>query len=177
MKCTGILFLVLVGTFPGAARAQSFQLSLGAGAAFPTGNFRGTDRAGWLGSAAVSLGSGESGLGFRLEGMYGETGHKAPNTGKTRLLGGMGDIVFQIPGAGASVKPYLVSGAGVFRVRSDLAPSGTSRATGFTWEIGAGLAFPLGPANLFVEWRYLTILNQGSHTSCFPLSAGFLLGW
>jgi hypothetical protein len=158
---------------PSVAPAQTLEVS--AGTAMPTGGFRATDRVGWLGMAALGGGSGASGFGGRLEALYGQNDRKAPNVGRTRLVGAMGTIVWQIPGSGGTIKPFVLLGAGGLRVRRDLSPSGRSSRTGFTLGAGAGLTFPVGPLNFVLEGRYLTLRGSGGHLNFFPLSAGLIL--
>jgi hypothetical protein len=50
--------------------------------------------------------------------------------------------------------------------------SGYSAVTRLGTNLGAGMQWGLGPANLFVEGRYVTVLTKDRHTSYWPMLLG-----
>ena len=150
--------------------AQSVQLSVGGGAAVPTGKLRDTEKSGWLGQVVVTYGIGESPVGFRIDGVYTELTHKSGAPGKTKVRGVTGDLVLQV--AGETMKPYLLASVGVYRVSVDSGQAVPLGVTRLALGLGGGLSFGIGSASLFLEGRFMTVATSGSHTKFFPLTAG-----
>ena len=150
--------------------AQSVQLSVGAGAAVPTGKLRDAEKSGWLGQVIITYGIGESPVGLRLDGVYTELTHKSGAVGKTKVGGVTGDLVVRV--AGETMKPYLLASAGVYRVNADSGQATPLAVTRLALGRGGGLSFGIGSASLFIEGRFMTVATSGSHTKFFPLTAG-----
>jgi opacity protein-like surface antigen len=134
-----------------------------------------------------------SGLGVRPELLFGWTeAATQPARGRSRILGVAVNGTYTLARS-SPVRPYLLSGLGVFSTRSPqtsaalvnpVPPSlAAQQATSFRNDIdvgltaGAGLEFDLGPVRLFGEFRYL--LTDQPRANGFggmlPLTAGLRL--
>ncbi len=163
------LTLALVAGGAGADHlaAQGPHFSLGGGITVPAGGYGTADGAGWhlLGAALAPL-SGS--LALRVDAMYGRTPRQGLETGPS--------IVWRLPRAEPTLRPYLLTGLGIYNVGVVRAGVPSTSRTGVAWSGGAGLAFlGLGPALAFVEARFITIRTSGGATNLFPISAGFVL--
>jgi hypothetical protein len=175
-----ILWLVLAlvaARGPGAARldAQGPRFSVGGGVTVPAGGYGTADGAGWhlLGAAFARL---SAPLGLRVDALYGRTPRQGLETGHTWLWGGSASVVWRLPRAQPTLRPYLLTGLGIYNVGVVRAGVPSTSRTGVAWSGGGGLSLlGLGPALGFVEARFITIRTSGGATNLFPISAGFVL--
>jgi hypothetical protein len=108
--------------------------------------------------------------------MYGRTPRQGLETGHTWLWGGTASIVWRLPRAEPTLRPYLLTGLGIYNVGVVRAGVPSTSRTGVAWSGGGGLALlGLGPALAFVEARFITIRTSGGATNLFPISAGLVL--
>jgi hypothetical protein len=107
----------------------------------------------------------------RVDGMYAQTSHKSPVTGKTKLAGGTADLVWHFPTAVPGLKPYLIAGGGLFSYN----PGGGS-TTKVTWGGGVGTSIGFGPIHGFAEARYLTVQLSGASIKFAPVTVGLSFG-
>jgi hypothetical protein len=151
--------LVLTLTALVAARpaaAQVVRIGIGAGVIAPAGNAAISDNAGWhvLGKVAVDVPL--SPLSVRVDGLYGQTSHPGGVAGHTSIGGGLASLVWHIPTEAPGVKPYVLAGAGLYRVKPD-----TAAVTRFAFGVGGGVAFGHAPLHFSVEGRYLSVRANG----------------
>ena len=108
-----VLQLALALTVASVARvvtvaAQSARFGLGGGLIAPLSTYKDDDKAGWLAGANVEFAIPLSPVGVRVDGLYGETKHRdiggSPVDGKTRLIGGLASVVWNIPASAPIVK-------------------------------------------------------------------------
>jgi len=176
MKTRTLSLIVAVLTAAGGSRlaAQGPRFSLGGGLTLPGGGYGTADGPGWhvLGVATRPLSVPHMGL--RVDAMYGRTPREGLETGHTTLVGGTAGIVWRLPGDGPNVRPYLITGLGMYGVSVTRAGLASTSRTGIAWSGGGGLSLVgVGPALGFVEARFITIRTSGGATNLFPLSAGF----
>src|SRR5206468_2883414 len=72
---------------------------------------------------------------------------------------------------------YLLGGLGVYNVKLALTSGGVtadSSETKFSWNVGAGLSFAVGSADVFLESRYVDVAKsfEAAKTSFIPITAG-----
>jgi hypothetical protein len=151
--------LVLTLTALGAARpatAQALRVGIGAGVIAPAGNAAISDNAGWhvLGKVAVDVPL--SPVSVRVDGLYGQTSHPGGVAGHTSIGGALASLVWHLPTDAPEVKPYLLAGAGIYRVKPD-----TVAITRFAFGVGGGVAFGHAPLHFSVEGRYLSVRASG----------------
>jgi opacity protein-like surface antigen len=187
--------------FASAARAQGnrpVQFGISGGADFPVSDQSDVYKTGWNGSALLAFNFGASPFGMRLDGSYHELKTKddlAPffsGNGKTRIIDGTFDVV--IGPKNMSVEPYFIGGGGAYDLRFEGQDITTGNAfshstTRFGWNVGGGIAFPLGSpeksSRFFIEARYTSISvnvdefsnsihTGGSRFTFVPVNIGFV---
>lgn len=154
--------------------AQSIWV--GAGPTFPTGDYGNYAKTGWMGSAGVGFGLGQSGkLSLAFEGLFGSNSHSDFEGDKTTLYGGMAGLTYQL---GNVAKPHLyVFGSGgllVHKYSSDEFPEFEDSDSKFAYEFGVGLDIPLGGLGLWVDARYLARAESDA-TAAIPIMAGIYI--
>jgi hypothetical protein len=177
---TRILWLLLAlvaarGAGAAHLEAQGPRFSVGGGVTVPAGGYGTNDGAGWhlLGAALARL---SVPLGLRIDAMYGRTPRQGLETGHTWLWGGSASIVWRLPRAEPTLRPYVLTGLGIYGVGVVRAGIPSTSRTGVAWSGGGGLSLlGLGPAIGFVEARFITIRTSGGATNLVPISAGLVL--
>src|SRR5213079_2952502 len=110
-----------VGRAGGDDGGSKRSFRLGGGLIAPLSTYKDDDKAGWLAGANVEFAIPLSPVGVRVDGLYGETKHKdiggSPVDGKTRLIGGLASVVWNIPVPAPIVKPYVLAGGGLYNVK------------------------------------------------------------
>jgi len=161
--------LLLLGA--AVAQGQNAHFGLGGGLIVPTGDYNTVDKTGWHVLGKVDIGIPMSPIGVRIDGMYGQTSHRSPLTGNTKLAGGTADAVWHIPTMVPGFKPYLLAGVGMFNWN----PGGGSE-TKFTWGGGIGTSIGVGPMHGFAEGRYMSIQASGGSLKFLPVTVGLSFG-
>lgn len=176
LKLTIALAVVSVASVATVA-AQSATFGLGGGLILPMSNYKNADKIGWHALAKVDIGIPLSPVSVRLDALYGQTTHKdvgvTPVDGKTRLIGGLANLVYTIPLPAPMVKPYLLGGAGIYNLKTTIPSASVDTSqTKFTWDLGLGASF----GAFFVEARYVSIQVSGGSIRFIPVTAGFSFG-
>jgi hypothetical protein len=165
------------------AAAQGVHFGLGGGLIAPLSDYKNVDKMGWHAALSANFAIPLSPVGIRVDGLYGQTSHKDIGTtavaGKSRLIGGLVNVVYKIPVPAPVVKPYLLAGGGIYNLKitvtNSVPPVDTSE-TKFTWDFGGGVSFGAGPANFFAEIRYVSIQESGGSTKFVPITFGVAFG-
>ena len=178
MKARTLSLMLAVLSAAGVSRlaAQGLRFSLGGGLTVPAGGYGTADGAGWhvLGVAQQRLSIRHMGL--RVDAMYGRTPREGLETGHTTLVGGTASVVWRLPRDGPALRPYLLTGLGIYGVSVTRAGLASTSRTGIAWSGGGGLSlFGVGPALGFVEARFITIRTSRGATNLLPISAGLAL--
>ena len=161
--------------------AQGVRLGLGGGLISPLSDYKDVDKVGWHATVNATFAIPLSPVGIRVDGLYGQTSPKdigtTPVDGKTKLIGGLANVVYKIPVPAPMVKPYLLGGVGVYNQKVTI-PSASfdTSETKFAWDLGGGASFGAGPASFFVEIRYVSIQESGGSTKFVPITAGVTFG-
>ena len=198
-KIAGILAAILVASaVPAFAQGtRPVQFGLSGGADFPVADQRDVYKTGWNGTALLAFNFPRSPVGLRIDGSYHELKTKDQldafflGSGKTRIIDGTLDLVVGMRGHYA-VEPYFIGGGGAYDLRfrgQDITTGDafSQSTTRFGWNVGGGLAFPLGPGGqrFFVEARYTSISisadrfsnsihTGGSRFTLVPVNIGIL---
>jgi len=157
--------------------AQRARFGVGGGLIAPLSDYKDGDKAGWQVAANVEFAIPLSPVGIRVDGLYGQTAHRNPVEGKTKLVGGLVSMVYEIPVPAPMVKPYLLAGGGFYNVKitlSNAVPPETSESK-FAYGGGAGVNLGVGPVHLFAEGRYVSV-RTSVKTTFSPLTVGVTLG-
>ena len=162
----------VVGTASGAAQGMRPHFGVGGGMTFPSGAYHADPigdgvRTGWQGTVFLDLTRPRSPVGIRVEATYGANKSNAAQflpDQRIRMLGGSVDLTYDLPISG-SVKPYLLTGAGLYNVKLAYTsnPRDTS-ATKLSWNAGGGVRYGVHGATLFVEARYCRVARLLSVT-------------
>src|SRR5882762_1523248 len=161
--------------------AQSARIGIGGGLLAPLSHYKDADKMGWLAGANVEFAIPLSPVGVRVDGLFGQTTHKdiggSPVDGKTRLIGGLASVVWNIAVAAPIVKPYALAGGGIYNVKITN-PNGllavSASESKFAYGVGAGVKVGVGPARFFAEGRYVSI-RSNPHRTLIPLTVGVTL--
>lgn len=160
---------------------------------------RGLDMAGGANAGLTAVGSYglwmvDSPLGFRLDAQYTRLGLSGDRRvelggdvpviadGNASILDATANVVLAMPGANR-VRPYLIGGAGVYQLSSDVgyrdmagralvnsAPSESE--TKFGLNGGAGLDVAIGSLRTFVEARAHRVFTRGERANFVPITVG-----
>jgi len=176
-----VALAVTLASLAGAAAvaAQGARFGVGGGLLSPMGDYKDLDKTGWHGLVRVDLSIPMSPVGIRVDGLYGQTSHKAPfdGDGSSKGIGGLVSLVWNIPVPAPLVKPYVLAGGGFFNLKTTIPSlSVDSSESKFAYGLGAGVRIGAGPLNLFAEGRYVSVQTSGSAKTFIPLTVGVLFG-
>jgi len=172
-----------------------FYFGLAGGAAVPTGTINDFYKAGYDINVPIGWQAPGSVLGFRVDLGYSRFNGRAAGTNglsfqpsDPNIWSANANLTLDLLKFGESRRGalYLVGGGGVYRFTNFF--SGTSTGDNATDVVqsafegspvtkggltgGAGLAFPIGGASLFVESRYTNVYTQGDDTRWVPIILG-----
>jgi hypothetical protein len=182
-KHIGMALLVVVGlaVAPSVARAQMARHNMGnqptegllfgagAGLTLPVGDYSTTDNLGWHAMGLVQMPLHNTPIHLRFDLMYGQTGHKAPFSGSTKLFGGTVDAVYHMGDRAASLRPYVLGGLGLYNV------SNGSSTSAFAFGFGGGVLFGVGATmHGFAEARYMNVSKSGGSLAFIPITVGLM---
>lgn len=157
-----VLTLIAIVCLPQTVFPQKrTTLTVAAGPSFPIGGLKDTQQRGLDVDIALISGSDESSIGFRLDATYDRLPGRivsAVKQGSLRIFSGDASIVISLPGGLA--KPYLLGGAGAYRVKSEVPGSKASTRPGFGF--GAGLVLTTPGRPLFIESRIQSVSQKNA---------------
>jgi hypothetical protein len=156
-----------------AQSAKPVSLGISAGATIPISDLGNDYSTGYNGTVSLGFNSPGSPIGFRIDGMYNKlAAQDFVNLPDVTILSANANIVYALPGVG--IRPYLIGGAGVYGLKSDVntAFTGSSTITKLGLNGGIGASFPLSGFNTFVEARYHYIFTDNVATQFIPVTFG-----
>ena len=165
-------WLVMVALMAGAGRLSAQRIMVGGGLLMPMGDYKNADKMGFIGQAGVGFPAGP--IGIRIEGDYGQTSHKSPTSGNSKIIGGMGAAVYHFKSP-ASITPYVLGGVGMYNVKVTVGSVSASE-TKFAFGVGAGLEMKMTSMSLYLEAKYMNIATSGSATTFIPITVGLRFG-
>src|SRR2546428_8204439 len=119
-----VALVVTLGSLAGVAAtaAQGARFGVGGGLLSPLGDYKNLDKTGWHGLVRVDFSIPMSPVGIRVDGLYGQTSHKAPfdGDGNSKGIGGLVSLVWSIPVPPPIVKPDVLAGGGFFHCKSPI---------------------------------------------------------
>jgi hypothetical protein len=164
-----------------AGGQKMYAVAVGGGAAIPVGKLSDTQQTGYNAIVSVAIGVADLPVGVRFDGVYNDlrrstssvpSGSGGANS-NLRVLGGLANLVYAFPGTTA--KPYLVAGAGIYNVKSNVA--GAKARKDFGFNAGLGATFGFGPFAMFLESRYHSVSRDTDNGGVFqfvPITAGLM---
>jgi opacity protein-like surface antigen len=157
------------------ARAQSnpFQIGGAAGIAFPTGDLGSVTNTGYNVTLAVGYNPPAAPVGLRAEAAYNEFGNQVGG-GNSNIAAFTANAVFALPASGFT--PYVIGGAGLYRVGANDAFGNSASENDFGFNIGGGVKLPLSSSfETFVEARYNRVSGGNGNTFSFiPVTVGIM---
>jgi len=96
--------------------------------------------------------------------------------GNFSMLNLVGNAVMPFGDKAASVRPYAITGLGIYRVKASAEYQGVTASQSDTklgLNAGAGLSFHLSGFETFVETRFNSVFTDGSNMNFMPLTFGF----
>lgn len=162
----------------GSLAAQGVRFGIGGGLLIPMGDYKNGDKAGILVGADGTYWLMGAPVGIRVAASYSQTSEKSGITAhKTKMIGGMGELVYAFGPNASPVRPYVFGGAGLFNVKLSAGGADTSE-TKIGFGGGAGLAFKVGTGStrVFVEGRYMTVKPFGVTLPSLGVTAGLRFG-
>lgn len=181
MKRVALTLVALISIAgAGSLSAQGVRFGIGGGLVMPTGDYKTADKMGFLVGADATYWLMGAPVGIRVEGQYSQTSHKNGVDGNSKIIGGMGEIVYAFGTDKEQVRPYILGGIGLFNVKVTSPSFGIDTSvTKVGFGGGAGLAFKLGAGGtrFFVEGKFVSVsTGGGSNTTFIPIRAGFRFG-
>ena len=158
----------------GSLSAQGVRFGVGGGLLLPMGDYKNGDKMGFLVGADGTYWLTGNQIGIRVDASYSQTSEKSGVTPhKTKMIGGMGEIVYAFMTSADQIRPYVFGGAGMFNIKLSAAGGDTS-TTKFGFGGGAGLAFKVGAGStrVFVEGRYTSVKAYGTTLPFLGVKAG-----
>jgi hypothetical protein len=149
---------------------KPFSLGVAGGVTQPMSDLSDAAKLGYNGTAALEIHLPFIPVGVRVDGAYNSFGEKITGTGKLHAISATGNLVWRLPVPGFS--PYLIGGAGLYMVGSDL--DGASNENHMGWNAGAGVNLPLGFLKAFVEARYNNISSDAGSMKFVPVTLGIM---
>lgn len=165
-----------------ALSAQSYRFGVGGGVVIPMSDYKDLDKLGWVAGADATYWLAGNLVGIRVEGSYSQTSHKDQGGvavgGKTKIGGGMADLVYAFGTADSPMRPYVLAGIGLYNIKVDITGLGSDSETKVAFGGGAGLTFKVGTGGtqLFVEGKFTSVSTSGSSTTFLPIRAGIRFG-
>jgi opacity protein-like surface antigen len=174
--------LMLVGLISiagaGSLSAQGVRFGIGGGLLLPLSDYKTGDKSGFLVGADGTYWLTGSPVGIRIDASYSQTSEASGVPAhKTKMIGGMGELVYAFMKNADPVRPYVFGGVGLFNVKVSAGAADTSETkVGFGG--GAGLAFKLGTGStrVFVEGRYATVKVFNTTLPSIGIKAGLRFG-
>ena len=152
--------LVLLLTSAAVAGAQRpLTVNIGGGGSTPVGSFADGAEPGWHALAGLGLGSLMQPIGLRLDVAY--NAFSAKVTGPDLTVGSATlNLSYRLPMTNSAFSPYVIAGAGAYRLDCDDPLCGAT--TKFGWNAGLGTKAAVLGAKWFLEARYQSVRRPGT---------------
>lgn len=175
--CVGLL----IAGLPLQAQSRSgIELSIGAGAALPSGTLNDVNDLGWQGQFAASYTFAEKPVGLQLDGNYARFASGTTLDLRNEMIYGTVNGVYRFRLNNTVLEPYAIAGGGVYHNDAAGADAvGIHSRTRAGVNGGLGLTFRLSEMKLFFESRYHDVfsgLAGGTDARFVNLTLGVRLG-
>jgi opacity protein-like surface antigen len=182
---TSTLLFAAVASVASAQGSSGSHVGLAGGAIVPVEDAKDVYDTGYHGSLLFAFNAATAPLGVRIEGTYAKMDGKVsfPDFAPEDVRIGYGTANLVVGPRSWSVRPYLIGGGGVYRMKfrgSVLTGNFEQSQTKFGWNAGGGISFPIGSeTTVFVEARYNRVETDpnpfvGDHFTFVPLTVGFV---
>lgn len=167
------LVLALLLALP--VSGQSFYL--GGGMAVPTSDYGDYAKTGFAAVAGVNIAELAPAVTFFVDGLISMNDHDTDGD-ETTLFSGMGGLLYDFGGEDATSGFYAYGQAGMMwhKYSSETFPEFEGTDSGFGFGVGAGVYFPLGGLNGWLDGRYQSASIEDSTTAIFLVTVGITVG-
>ncbi len=152
-----------------SAQGSPFEIGGAAGVAIPTGDLADFTDMGYNATFLVGFNPAYLPIGLRFDAAYNEFGFSDGVDGNVNVSSFTANGVFKLPTGGFT--PYLIGGAGLYRVGADLFGE-TDAQNKFGFNVGGGISMPLSGFKVFVEARYNHVSLDGGNVTYVPIVFG-----
>jgi opacity protein-like surface antigen len=165
-------------SLPFAARAQvssvvkPVQFGISGGAAMPTSDLSDISNTGWNANGHLAFSPALIPLGVRIDGGYSRFGFKQGVAGDIHFVNVTGNLVYKIPSQ--AVSPYVLGGAGWYRVGATVPGLFSGSENKFGWNVGGGINLPLSGFDTFIEAKYTQIQADNGSVKYIPITFGVM---
>jgi len=172
---------LLAAAVPLQVQSRSgFELSIGGGAALPSGTLNDTNDLGWQGQLAATYTFVTVPVALQLDGNYARFGTGTALDLKNELIYGTMNGIYRFRLNNTVLEPYAIAGGGVYHVdAAGVDAVGIPSRTRAGLNGGLGLTYRLSEMKLFFESRYHNVFSglPGGHAARFVnLTLGLRLG-
>ncbi|HEU4748885.1 MAG TPA: outer membrane beta-barrel protein [Gemmatimonadaceae bacterium] len=143
-----------------AQDVNPFEIGGAIGAAVPVGDLGDVTDLGYNATFMLGYNPVFLPVGLRFDAAYNEFGI-SDTDGNVNIPSFTANAIFKLPTGGFT--PYVVGGAGLYRVSAQLFGA-TESENRFGWNIGGGISMPLSGFKVFVEARYNNVSGEGGST-------------
>ena len=175
-KLVTAVSLAALGLLVSTSSVAAQFVFVGAGPTFPMNDYGDYAKTGFLVTAGGGIPLGDAGLNVLVEGAWGQNSHDTDGD-KTNPLSIMGGLEYDFNAGSDGLNPYAYALAGLLwhRYSSDTFGDDSESAFGYTG--GAGVGFPLGGVNGWVEGKitnasFDSSAGGSSNTMFFGIIAG-----
>ena len=140
-----------------AQSLNSFEIGGALGAALPLGELGDAADVGYNATFMVGMNPAFLPVGIRFDAAYNEFGLEGVD-GNVNIPSFTANAIFKLPTGGFT--PYLIGGAGLYRVGGELFGTTADSENRFGWNAGGGISMPLSGFKVFVEARYNSALGK-----------------
>jgi opacity protein-like surface antigen len=168
---------MVVVSLPFEARAQvssvvkPVQFGISGGASLPTSDLSDISNTGWNVNGHVGFNPQLIPLGIRIDAGYSRFGFKQGVDGDIHFANVTGNVVYNIPSQ--TVSPYLLGGAGWYRVGASVPGFFSDSENKFGWNVGGGIKMPLSGFDTFIEAKY-TQIQENPSIKYIPITFGVM---
>jgi opacity protein-like surface antigen len=134
-----------------------FEIGGAVGAAIPVGDLGDAADMGYNATFVVGYNPAFLPVGLRFDAAYNEFGLKDID-GNVNIPSFTANAILKLPSGGFT--PYLIGGAGLYRVGGELFGQTADSENRFGWNAGGGISMPLSGFKVFVEARFNQALEK-----------------
>lgn len=158
--------------------AQNVKIGVSGGMLLPMSDYKTGDKAGFVFGADGTYWLTGNQIGIRLDASYSQTSEKSGITAhKTKMLGGMGELVYAFMTPADQVRPYVFGGVGLYNVKLSIGTADTSETkVGFGGGAGLALKVGTGSTRVFVQGRYMSVKVFDTTLPSLGITAGIRFG-
>ena len=172
--------LLIAATAQAQSVGKSYKFGGDLGASMPLGDFGDAANAGYHIGGLFEYTPKSMPVSWRGEIAYNHNGLKDTGIdgldGNFSMLNLVGNAVYPFGNKASAIRPYVIGGMGVYRVKASAEFDGVTASqsdTKFGLNAGGGMSFHLSGFETFVETRFNSVFTEGSKTNFMPFTFGF----